>query len=484
MSARISNITALYANDNIVKNRLIHLSKHEKGNICDECKDSLITREFYVWYISDDVYEEDNGNNFDDDFVDNANDIFDDIERPEYAHIFFACVNYVINELIDTNYFDKLKLHIMIDEKSKYARGSLSKGSGFLELLYATIKNINDELVMGNMYTHLDLLFIKPKLSLGTKKYPAMLEEIENDDVTELDVSIKNQETTNCCVCLSPNGKIIKTECNHYIHLTCSKSVPKLLCPMCRVSIVDTLKKYGVSEQEISDRLSYQKREDELNEHLSVLPDIEDLPGISDVDFIRICLETIRLNDGDITSYINLILHMNGNASHMFSSIAEIKSKNGPGLFFYKFSSIIKFVMHMSNPYSFSKAKWMHAADFKDTTLEQIIQDKMNQIVDTKNEYVVLICIEDIVSAHIMKRNAFIKDNRERIHPLDVLNTLITCEMSDVLAYTDGGVPNREHKWAKIILNRYKLQIKKINKKREKIQQKYKKPTNKKIIDI
>ena len=406
-----------------------------------------------IWYRSNDIYDVESLDVVD--RIKNKLEIFSELDEcgfSEYKYIICASIQFFDetiedssdssdSESDDDNYQDKKHLQVMVDEKSKYAKNNFSDDLGFIRLFTLLIEweNINEE----NYYT------IK-HISINEKLVCERIELCQNDKYLVLLENFDDDDTTNeseCSICLISNGPMIETECGHKYHLSCLKCVPNLLCPLCRSDVSACLKNNGISETEIEFRKNKYKNEIE-SENLCAAIDQVEIEKLSELDFVRLCMENLKLNGGDIISYFDLTFDMNTNAINIFSKISHMKSKKEKGVFVYMYDSPVEFITQIKNPQSKSIVSWQPISDFSGTPLYEVVKNRTDRITDPSNEYVVLIMIENVVNAHIINKNTHPENYRIRIHQRDILNSIIKC----VRCRCSGNSPNslnREHKWAK-----------------------------------
>jgi len=379
---------------------------------------------------------------------------FEVFEFPEYKPIAYAIIEYINeNDIIDESPYH---IPVMVDEKSVFAKGHDSEDdTGFIMIFVLLFKVDDDEIKLTKIQVNPLLVTEKINLTTGKKKYPLMIEE-------EIETDIEN--TDQCPICLSNKGELVETPCAHKFHLTCLRCVPKLRCPVCRADIIDFLKEQNVPEDEITERLNDQEREEELMEHLELISDVDsDVENINDLDFLRMCMETLKLNNGDPTTYNDLIFAMNANASKLFAEISYIKSKKGKGAFVYIYESPAELILQMIDPSNPSSVMWVSQSTFKGTPAD----DKINEISDTKEEYVVIVAIDDIADARLVSKDAYTDELNHRISQKDILHSLLKCsrcECSSPAPYT----PNREYRWARSVLRNMKRTWNKNKKRRNK----------------
>ena len=382
---------------------------------------------------------------------------------PEYIPIMFDILKYIMADMVD-NYdpedADKgeICINVLVDDNSDLAKNHTGDDFGFIRLFtvlmcYYHDKNsiklepkqisINGKLVMEHI-----------ELSVG-KKYENKIED-NKDHLVEND--------TACCICTESNGNMVETKCGHKFHLNCLKCAPGMICPLCRADIKDFLAENGVSIVEIETRLAVEKNEKEMEQLCQAIDEIE-INNLTDIDFLRLCMQTVKLNGGDIIAYNDIIFDMNANASELFAKISEIKSKKEKGVFVYCYDSPIEFILQMRDSYSKSNVEWISISEFADNTaIYDIVKNRTDRITNPAEEYVVVIMIENIINAHIVKKNACNGVFAKRRHQRDILTSMIKCIRCCCSGLTLSA-QNREYAWAK---NTY-TKLSKRNKKRRPI---------------
>jgi hypothetical protein len=373
---------------------------------------------------------------------------FIDLDLPEYCNIIRLSIDHL--ERNKKNYPKNvlMTINIIVNVESKLAKGHRGK-QDIIRLFAIFIKITNNKVNIQNISIN-GKLFTE-KFDLCKKEYTDEILDYENDN-------IKNEFV--CTICLSSKGSMIETSCGHKFHLNCLKSVPNLCCPLCRRDITDCLKNNGVTDDEINERLLKQKNNKEFENLCEAINEIE-ISQLSEHDFIKLCMQTLKLNNGDMISYNEIIFDMNANASRLFAEISHHKSKTEKGIFLYLYDSPVEFIMQMKDPYNLSVVQWVHLSEFIDTPLWDVIKNRTDRIINTEEEYVVCIMIENVVNAHIINKRANEGKYGIRINQRDILNSIIKC-IRCRCSGNDQSSPNREYTWAKSVLNN----IKKKNKKR------------------
>ena len=346
-------------------------------------------------------------------------------------------------------------INVMVDEKSKYAKNH-TYDCGYVRLYTILFLHYGDKLLFKGMILNAKLVTERIPLTNGAKKYPSNINLIEDGP----------ENDTNCVICQSNRGTLVVTPCHHKFHIDCIRCTPKLICPLCKVELIDFLKTQGITDEEIKERLADQEREIELENHcssISLMP-IEDIRNMNELDFIRLCMESIKLSNGDIIAYDDLIFDMNANASQLFAELSSIKSKNEKGVFIYLYDSPVEFIMDMRDSSSESKAVWTKISELEDTPVYETVKNRLSRIKDFSQEYVVGIIIENISNFHIIHKDANINDKFAiRIHQDDILHSLLKLVRCRCIGNSPNA-SNREYKWARNELNKIK---KRQNKKRK-----------------
>lgn len=377
-----------------------------------------------------------------------ALDEFDESGFPEYKSIGMSAINY-FDQTVD---FDSGKLYlcnILVYVGSKFSKGHHDE-KGFVRLFTIMLEHDSlGNILIEHISVNAKLVLEKFPLSNGDNPYP--------NEFAKIDDSIQNDQC--CTICLADTGNLISTPCNHSFHLDCLKSVPNMTCPLCRTDVKDFLIEQGISQEEINHRLTRQSNEKEFDNLCSAI-DQALIEKLSDVDLLRMCMDSLKLNNGDVISYNDLIFDMNANASQLFSKISSIRSRQERGAFIYMYDSPIEFISRMVNPQSQSQVEWIPLSVLNDTFIYDVVENRIGRIKNINDEYVVVIMIENIVNAHIVHRDAYKNEFAIRIHQRDILNSLLKCIRCRCSGNTTNA-PNREYTWAKTHLNKLN---KKINK--------------------
>lgn len=357
---------------------------------------------------------------------------------PEYKEIGYDVYNYVVkNKLINKT---PTTFYVVSNDK-KLTKNHTNSNIKYIDL-FSIVFEKKKRIEILNIEINVELLVPKITLSNGTKPYTKEIYADENPDII-------NNDT--CTICLLNTGELITTDCNHKYHLVCLKSVPKLLCPNCRNDISLCLIQNGVSPDEIKMRLEDQIKEAEPEEFHNCF-NCTDFPDLPLPQFIKLCMETLRLNNGDIIAYFDIIFDMNQNASHLFAEISYLKSKKEKGIFAYVYESPLDFITHVMEPTNKSIVTWAKASMFKNTQFKDIVKNRLDRIKNPKDEYIVLIIIDNMYNAHILNKNTH--QEYDRISQSELMCSLSKCVKCR--SHNNPNTPNREYKWAKNILHKIK----------------------------
>ena len=426
---------------------------------------------YVLWYRYDIIDEEVIIEGDLDELGDNIDEQLNHDIFPDYKYIMYAAINFIEeNELLyDESSENELFgdgsfkfINVVVDERSKYAKDHPSDGEGFVRLFTLIFDKEKEVKIMING----KLVVEKFELTDGTKTYPVT--PATDDQVTD-DHDDQDGQTDSliaCPICMQTDGELVTTFCNHKFHLQCLRCVPKLKCPLCRECVIDFLKANGISADEIETRLKDQANEIELENLCGVIDD-EFIKSLNDISFIKVCMETLKLNGGNVLLYFDIIFDMNADASQLFARISFIKSKKAKGVFAYMYDSPVDLILQMFDPNSASRVEWVEQTVFKDTSLADIIDNRLGRIVDFQKEYVVVVIIDNVVNAHIVSADAYNTARAYRYEQRDILNSLLKCIRCRCSGNT-ADTPNREYDWAKKLLGKYKNNNKKKNNKRRK----------------
>jgi hypothetical protein len=362
---------------------------------------------------------------------------FDDMGFPEYKPIAYAAYNFLKSNKYDMK---DLAICVVVDEKSKFAKKH-EDSKGFIELFTLMF----DKFKLGSIHLNANLISEKIILLNEEKKLPNFADEELGDEENDIQ----------CVICMSDKGQLVETPCHHKFHLNCIRCTPKLICPFCKTNLIEFLEENGVPEQEIKQRLTEEIKEEKLehfHEALNTLSE-DDIEEMDDMDFMRLCLEMLKLNDGNIIPYNHLILDMNANASHLFAEISSIKCKKEKGLFMYIYPTLIEFIAQMKDPFSKSDVEWMPISKLDETPLKGPIEYQLNTIEDFSQKYMVAVMIENVINVQIMDKDMHEKMIRINYH--DILESIMRCTICRCSGDTPSA-PNKEHKWAKTVLTNMK----------------------------
>lgn len=428
---KISNITALFMDEDyeIDEDEII------------ENEDGSIELPIFLWYRSNDIYNVE----IDDEKMEELlDDCFEHLDFPEYKQIACAVYNYINEHNIDT---DHLFVNVMVDEKSKFAKGYEDK-SGFIRLFTLVFH----EAQITHMKVNMHLISEKIQLTVNPEKKKFFDEDKEEDD------NIINEDK--CVICLSNTGQLIETPCHHKYHLNCIRQTPKLICPLCKTNLIDFLTDNDVTEEEIVQRIKDEEQENDLinfNDALNTI-DLDDIDDIDDIEFAKLCLENLRLHNGSIIPYNELLFDMIKNASHLFNEISHIKSKKEKGAFIYLFESPMEFIIHSKNQHMPSVVNWLSETEFNGAPFYNHIKSKLDSITDTGKQFAVVLIIDNMINVKIIDHDAS-KDSF-RISENDIIASLLRCNICRCSGDTPTA-PNKEYKWAKTVLNNMKRKYKK-----------------------
>ena len=359
---------------------------------------------------------------------------------PEYEKIIYAAIDYYRHRI---DHKGGVNINIFVDDKSELSKGHCNE-KGYVRLFTIALEWNRKKKKVEFTGISFNVKLIIEKIPLGGRnKYPTKILDYENDTI---------ENSIECSICLSNKGVMIDTNCLHKFHLECLKNVPNFLCPLCRKDIKECLIKNNVTEEEIKYKIEKNNKENEFENLCSAIDEVE-INKLSDIDFIKLCMETLKLNNGDIIAYNDIIFDMNANASQLFAKISSIKSKKKRGVFAYLFDSPIEFIMKMKDPYSQSNVEWSYLSDYIETPFYDIVKNRVDRITNIDEEYVVMIIIENVINAHIVHKDAYKGEFAIRRHQRDILNSmikLVRCKCSG----NHPESPNREYRWAKKYLNK------------------------------
>ena len=440
MSVRISDISALYK-DKVDSSEFI-MSSYESY-----CRHQL-------WYRSNEVYE--NIELADDNMEQVIEESFEDSGFPEYKYIAFAIVDFLEGYRgidIEDNLASFISVYVA--EGSSFAKNHLSDDdTGFIKLFDLIFEKHKKSTRLELIQVNGKLITEKIKLT-GTKNKKYGYVQPEN-----LDETIVND--VDCMICMESTGKLIETHCNHKFHYECLKCAPGFKCPICRQDVTEFLKNNGMGDIEIEERLDEQNNERNYDAHCQMLDTI-DVNELSEQGIIRLSLDALKLNQGNILPYTQLILDMVSNASKLFAEISYIKSTKEKGLYIYAFESPLEFIMHFVDDDDYSAVEWTGESEIIDTPLEHNFNEIVKNIKNLDHEFVIAVVIENVVSMYIIQKDAC--DNVKRISYSDIIKSLVKCTVCRDISATN--IPNKEYKWAKNVLTKMKKKHKKIEGKKK-----------------
>ena len=439
MNAKITDITPLYLSRIITENRkntrnfwyrppkmvmpIVEPSNDDNADLIEDLNDKGFP-EYIV--IVDDII-----NYFGYEFIDNCDDASDMInigggDVPDYKN-------------------RKWTIHVLVDDNCEMAKKYSGDEFGFIRLFSLILACHEEE----NGQFSIDVHAICLNAKLAVEKFDLTVPNIDYDNkIIDYDNDpIEND--TECCVCMISRGPMIETPCNHKFHLQCLKCCPNFICPLCRTNIKDFLKKH-VESDEIENRTQIQNNEKEFENLCSAIDETE-IENMSEINFVRLCMETLKLNNGNVIAYNDIIFDMNSNASQLFVQISHKLSLKEKGVFVYMYDSPIEFITQMRDPYSKSEVVWLPLSYFEETMIYDIIQNRVNRVRNTEEEYVVAIMIGNVINAHIINKNAHSGEFAARRHQRDILNSMIKC-IRCKCSGTNSSDPNREYTWAKTTL--------------------------------
>lgn len=429
---KISNITALFMDDNF--------DDIDEDDIIEN-DDGSIELPVFLWYRSNDIYDA----TIDDENMEEIlDDCFEHLDFPEYKQIACSIYNYINENDIDR---ELLIVNVMVDEKSRFAKGYEDK-IGFIRLF--TLIFLESEL--SHMKINMQLISEKIQLTVCPEK-----KKFFDDNKVE-DESIVNEDK--CVICFSNTGQLVETPCHHKYHLNCIRQTPKLNCPLCKTNLIEFLTDNDVTEEEIVQTLKTEEQENELvdfNDALNTI-DYDDLLEFDDIEFAKLCLETLRLNNGTIVPYYELLIDMVSNASHLFCEISQIKSKKEKGAFIYLFESPMEFIIHTKNQQMPSIVNWLSETEFIGAPFYDHIKSKLDSITDPGKQFAIVLIIDNMINVKIIDHDAS-KDSF-RIGEHDIITSLLRCNICRCSGNTPMA-PNKEYKWAKTVLSNMKRKYKK-----------------------
>ncbi|AYV76833.1 MAG: RING finger domain protein [Barrevirus sp.] len=347
-------------------------------------------------------------------------------------------------------------INVLVDEKSRFAKGheALDQEKGFISLF---------RLVMNNdiiSYIEVNYLLISPYIKLINDP-PSLIPEY-NEDLTLSDITMHDNKDKNCHLCLSNLGILILSDCNHTFHLSCLKCVAIIECPTCKASLTNTLLKQGITEKQIKSIIEKEERIQQLVEHSNKIP-FDELEKMDDSKILAVCLETLRLNNGNVSKYHDIILEQNTHASSLFLQISNINSQIEPGFFFYNYDSATEFLMQQLDLENDSIVQWLPLSQVTDKDFMVLAQSILAK-TRLPDEYLIIIIIDNFYSSYIINKNKHNAITAPRMSQKDILRTISTCVWSNL--FPDPKAYNRELVWAQNAMDKLKKQRDNRNKKR------------------
>lgn len=359
------------------------------------------------------------------------NDYFENIDIIEYREIVINVFAYVEKHIFTKNkkikYHDVI-LHIMINKNNTFTKNHNADKNGYIKLF--TIYFRDDYNI--SMYVNPLYLVDKIDITMSPSKYSLVPENQENQD----DMKVIENSENECIICMESiitnvKNPIVQTPCNHFFHLNCLKYSHNFSCPMCRRDVKDFLQTQGISKEELDQRLTLQKNDVELDEYNEIIDVIDQEIGtdlIHDFDFIRMSMETLKLSNGYMKSYMDIIFDTNMTASNLFAEINYIQEKitGERGFFIYAYKTPIQFVCQMlieNSKNRTSIVRWKSISEtnkIKPNIIQQI-KNKLNEINNTKNEYVVVAIIGKTVDIRCIN-----KSDHQKIGNLENRDILLT----------------------------------------------------------
>lgn len=373
-------------------------------------------------------------------------DYFNYLDFPDYKYPTYDAIKYVQkNKILED---EPRIIEVYVEEGDPLAKGH-EDDSGYIKLFTLLLdeekRGLSSIITIHQVLVNGQLIAEKVKLTSKERLYEdEMYEENEEDDDNE----------DMCAICTSSKGEMVTTPCNHKYHLICLKSVPKFICPICRKDIKEFLKTQGVSDEEIKYRLNYQKSEIVFEEMHDLIDDYE-IDHMSDLDIIKFSIDSLKRNNGFILPYMDIIFDMNANASNLFAEVSWKQSKKEKGVFIYTYESPVQLIMQMLDPDSKSKARWMYISDFKGTPMYDGLKERLKQVKSKKNQYMIVVMIENIIDARIFNRNSNDNEGFLKVHQNDIIKSLLLCHSCRCHGHCPDET-NREQIWGRRALNRLK----------------------------
>jgi hypothetical protein len=405
-------------------------------------------KEIYLWYRSEELYEV-GTDGLSDEMIEQLESVFEISGFPEYIPISYAVINYLNGHSL-ISIHDQMDILVMVHESSPFGKGHESNwDSGFICLF--SLKFVDQEI--HRVEINFKLVADRIRLSNGHKMYPSVI----SNDVYETD-----PDKDECSICLSTADPMIETECHHKFHLNCLRCTPHLVCPICRTDVKSFLNNNGITDHEMAQRLMDQQLDADFNDHCSMISML-DLDDILFPDMLRLCHESLRLNGGNVESYMNLVMDMNANASKLFNQISRINSKSESGVFLYAYESVNDFITQMLTQNKKSIVTWQPLSTFEESCLYDGVVNRLSKIENPSSEYLVVVVIENIADGQIVHKNDY-KDSRFKRKAFnDIMHSLLYCT-NCTCSSPSKHEPNREFTWAKKALRKLKKHKKKHSK--------------------
>jgi len=389
---------------------------------------------------------------------------------PEYITIAYNVLNYLNKHNSKEQMYTSFIVRIVTDETDVLAKDHVSTHSCKVIHLFSMFVTKQKNGYHLNEYAfNIDLVTNRILCTNKNPIYEQLLYVCENSSLNDIEQNVE------CSICLSvsphslitnKNEKhndnlIITSCCKNKFHLKCLQNLIYLQCPLCREDLKSTLIENNVSVEEIDAQTQKSMLEKKLEEHrqfiMILLQETQDFFDLSNVQMLKICAESLRLNGGDISLYVQIMHDLNSNASKLYYTLDKLFSKkeNTLGIFYYKFDTAIDFIKNMIIP-SKSHVKWTSVAN-----IPLNMQEKYNELVKkTKDtEYIVGISIDDSFDIWTVDRDkcGFRPDVGEICLAIMRYQEYRLNEKT-----SDNYSPNIEYKWAKSMLkimskkNKYK----------------------------
>ncbi len=194
---------------------------------------------------------------------------------------------------------------------------------------------------------------------------------------------------------------------------------------------------------DLLNEINLEEQEMDLEKLQNCIDSIDKTESSND-EFVNLCLKTLKLNNGDVKAYNDIIFDMNQDASELFAKISYINGREGKGIFVYYYESATEFITHVIDQSNPSIVEWAPANTFIGTAIEDIVNDKVKLVKNVEDEYIVLIMIDNICNAYILNKNT--KHIYGKINQDDLKCSLLKCMRSRT--YGNKDAPNREFDWA------------------------------------